>query len=145
VETCGDSWKVVKSVLIFIYTPVISISLASQAKQAKYAESKTILLAIIVLPPTVALFVPYLLLLCSKMGSDAPDSRRYLTCAGASSFALFLLCFDGCGGRGTRSSVKEMTWEGRGATDRGSVNSSWQTAISFSPFVVPLLVITTIN
>ena len=29
VETCGDSWKVVKSVLIFIYTPIISISLVS--------------------------------------------------------------------------------------------------------------------
>ena len=33
VETRGDSWKVVKRVLIFIYTPVIFISLAS--KQAK--------------------------------------------------------------------------------------------------------------
>jgi len=30
VETCGNSWKVVKSVLIFIYTLVISISLASK-------------------------------------------------------------------------------------------------------------------
>jgi len=30
VGTCGDCWKVVKSVLIFIYTPVISISLASK-------------------------------------------------------------------------------------------------------------------
>ena len=54
VETCGDSCKVVKSVFIFIYTPVISISLAS--KQAKYAENRTILLAIIILHPTVALF-----------------------------------------------------------------------------------------
>ena len=54
VEMCGDSWKVVKSVLIFIYTPVISISLAS--KQAKYAENRTILLATVIFPPTVALF-----------------------------------------------------------------------------------------
>ena len=30
VETCGDSWKVVKSVLIFIYTPAISLSLVSK-------------------------------------------------------------------------------------------------------------------
>ena len=30
VETCGESRKVVKSVLIFIYTPVISLSLASK-------------------------------------------------------------------------------------------------------------------
>ena len=29
-ETCGDSWKVVKNVLIFIYTPVISLSLANK-------------------------------------------------------------------------------------------------------------------
>jgi len=28
VETCGDSWKVVENVLIFIYTLVISPSLA---------------------------------------------------------------------------------------------------------------------
>ena len=30
VETCGDSWMVVKNVLIFIYIPVISLSLASK-------------------------------------------------------------------------------------------------------------------
>ena len=30
VETCGESRKVVKSVLIFIYTPVISFSLVSK-------------------------------------------------------------------------------------------------------------------
>ena len=30
VETCGESRKVVKSVLIFTYTPVISLSLASK-------------------------------------------------------------------------------------------------------------------
>ena len=30
VETCGESRKVVKSVLIFIYTPVISLSLVSK-------------------------------------------------------------------------------------------------------------------
>ena len=30
VETCDDSWKVVKSISIFIYSPVISISLASK-------------------------------------------------------------------------------------------------------------------
>ena len=29
-ETCGESRKVVKSILIFIYTPVISLSLASK-------------------------------------------------------------------------------------------------------------------
>ena len=33
VETCGESRKVVKSVLIFIYTPVISLSLASKFSQ----------------------------------------------------------------------------------------------------------------
>ena len=38
--------------LIFIYTPVISLSLASKPR---YAENRTILLAII-LRPTVALF-----------------------------------------------------------------------------------------
>ena len=29
-ETCGDSWKAAKSILIFIYTSVISISLAGK-------------------------------------------------------------------------------------------------------------------
>jgi len=62
VETCGDSWKVVKSVLIFTYTPVIFISLASKPK---YAENRSALLAIVTLSPTVALSVPYLLLFCS--------------------------------------------------------------------------------
>ena len=38
VETCGESWKVVKSFLIFIYTRVISLSLASKPK---YAENRT--------------------------------------------------------------------------------------------------------
>ena len=33
VETCGESRKVVKNVLIFIYTPVISLSLASKFSQ----------------------------------------------------------------------------------------------------------------
>ena len=33
VETCGESRKVVKSILIFIYTPVISPSLASKFSQ----------------------------------------------------------------------------------------------------------------
>ena len=53
VETCGESRKVAKSVLISIYTPVISLSLE---KQAKYAENRTTLLAIIIPPATVALF-----------------------------------------------------------------------------------------
>ena len=35
VETCDDSWKAVKSVFIFIYTPVISISLASKQSQVR--------------------------------------------------------------------------------------------------------------
>ena len=30
VETCEESWKVVKSILIFVYKPVISLSLASE-------------------------------------------------------------------------------------------------------------------
>jgi len=30
VETCGNSWKIMKSVLIFICTSVITISLASK-------------------------------------------------------------------------------------------------------------------
>ena len=58
VETCGDSWMVEESVLFSIYTPVISISSAS--KQS--TQNRPILLAIIILSPTVALSVPYLLL-----------------------------------------------------------------------------------
>ena len=38
VETCGNSWKVVKNILIFIHTPVISLSLASKPR---YAENRT--------------------------------------------------------------------------------------------------------
>ena len=62
VDTFGDSWKVVKRVLIFIYTPVISISLASKPS----TQNKPILLAILIFSPTVALSVPYLLLFCSQ-------------------------------------------------------------------------------
>ena len=58
VETCGDCRKVMKSVLFFIYTPVISISLASKPN----TQNRPILLAIIILPPTVAHSAPYLLL-----------------------------------------------------------------------------------
>ena len=36
VQTCGDSWKVVKSVLIFIYAPVISISLVCKLSTQKW-------------------------------------------------------------------------------------------------------------
>ena len=60
VETCGDCWMAEESVLIFIYTPVISISLASKPN----TQNRPILLAIIILPPTVALLVPYFLLFC---------------------------------------------------------------------------------
>ena len=58
VETCGDCWAVEESVLIFIYTPVISFSLVSKLS----TQNTPILLAIIILPPTAALSVPYLLL-----------------------------------------------------------------------------------
>jgi len=59
-ETCGDCWMAEESVLIFIilYTPVIPISLASKPS----TTNKPILLAIVILSPTVALSVPYLLL-----------------------------------------------------------------------------------
>jgi len=60
VETCGDCWTVEESVLIFIYTPVISISLASKPS----TQNRPILLAIIIPSPTIALLVPYLLLFC---------------------------------------------------------------------------------
>ena len=53
VETWGDCW----SVLIFIYTPVIYISLVNKPS----TQNRYILLAIIILPPTVALSVPYFL------------------------------------------------------------------------------------
>lgn len=59
VETGGDYWMAKESVLIFIYSPVIPISLASKPS----TTSKPILLAIVILSPIVAFSVPYLLLL----------------------------------------------------------------------------------
>ena len=61
VEVCGGCWTTEESVLIFIYTPVISLNLASKPS----TQNRPILLAIIILSPTVALSVPYLLLFCS--------------------------------------------------------------------------------
>ena len=49
-ETFGDFWMVGGSILIFIYTPVISISSASKPS----TTNRPILLAIINLSPTVA-------------------------------------------------------------------------------------------
>jgi len=60
VETSGDHGKAKERVLFFIYTPVIPLSLASKPSTA----NKLILLAIIILSPTVALSAPYLLLFC---------------------------------------------------------------------------------
>ena len=53
VEIGGDFWEVVKNVLIFIYTPVISLSLASKPK---YAENRT--------PCSLSSSVPLLLFWC---------------------------------------------------------------------------------
>ena len=54
VETCGDCWTA-ESVMTFIYTPVTPIALVSKSS----TTNRPILLAIIVLSPTVALSVPY--------------------------------------------------------------------------------------
>ena len=45
VETCGDSWKAVKNILIFIYTPVISISLAGRPGTQRIKLSCSLLLS----------------------------------------------------------------------------------------------------
>ena len=45
VEACGDSWKVVKSVLIFVYTLVISLSLASKPSTQRIELSYSLLLS----------------------------------------------------------------------------------------------------
>ena len=55
VKTYGDCWTAEESVLIFIYTPVISIGLVSNLS----TTNRLILLPIIVLSPTVALSMPY--------------------------------------------------------------------------------------
>jgi len=60
VETCGDCWMAEESILIFIYTPVTSISLAGKPS----TMNKPILLVVVILSPTVALSVTYLLLFC---------------------------------------------------------------------------------
>ena len=66
---CGWEWKRVvivgrlRRAFLFSYNiqlPVISISLASKPS----TQNRPILLAIITLPPTVALLVPYFLLFC---------------------------------------------------------------------------------
>jgi len=48
----GDLWKAKDSVLFFIYTPVIAVSLAS--KQAS-TTNKPKLLAIVILSPSITL------------------------------------------------------------------------------------------
>ena len=77
VETCGDCRKVMKSVLISTYTPVISISLASKPS----AQNRPILLAIIILPPTVVHSAPYLLLFCLQISTGEYRSSG-LRCMG---------------------------------------------------------------
>ena len=68
VEMCGDSWKVVKSVLIFIYTPVISISLASKPSTQR-----------IELPYSLSLFslplLPIRRRVCSYFADNCPMSE----------------------------------------------------------------------
>ena len=63
VETCSDSWMDEESVFIFIYTLAISISLVSKPS----TTNRSLLLVVIVLPPTIALFVPYLLLFLFRL------------------------------------------------------------------------------
>ena len=63
VETSGNHWKAKEGVMFFIYTPAITISLASKLG----TTNRLILLAIAILSPTVALSVPYLLLFCSSL------------------------------------------------------------------------------
>ena len=58
VEICGGCWTAEESVVIFIYIPVISISLVSELG----TTNRLILLTIVILSPTVALLVPHLLL-----------------------------------------------------------------------------------
>ena len=53
-NVCGDSWKVVNGVLIFIYTPVISLSLASKPSTLRIELSYSLSLSS--LPPTIAHF-----------------------------------------------------------------------------------------
>ena len=60
VETCVDCWMSEESILIFIHTPAITISLVTKPS----TRNRPILLAVIILPLTVALSVPYLLLFC---------------------------------------------------------------------------------
>ena len=74
VETCGDSWKVVKSVLIFICTPAISICLASKLS----TQNIPILLAIIIPPPIIAPFGAVFSLISFKLvgPSSSPRSPR---------------------------------------------------------------------
>jgi len=74
-ETCvdgsGNLWTAEGSVLFFIYTPVITISLVSKPS----TTNKPILLAIVILSPTVTLSVPYLLLLCLGAGNSRLNTR----------------------------------------------------------------------
>ena len=56
----GDCWNTEESVLFLIYTPVKTASLAS--KKVLYDEyRRPMLLAMVILPPSVALSVPYFL------------------------------------------------------------------------------------
>ena len=52
---CGNGWKTENGVLLFIYTSVITVSLATNS-----STNNLKLLAITILSPTVALLLPYL-------------------------------------------------------------------------------------
>jgi len=55
VGMCGNGWKTENGVLLFIYTSVITVSLATNS-----STNNLKLLAITILSPTVALLLPYL-------------------------------------------------------------------------------------
>ena len=64
VETCGESRKVVKSVLIFIYTPAITPSLASKFSQPRTQRIElpySLSLSPLTLLPSSVPYLPYIL------------------------------------------------------------------------------------
>ena len=66
VETCGESRKVVKSVLIFIYTPVISPSLVSKFSKPVTQRIElpySLSLSPLSLLPSSVPYLPYILLI----------------------------------------------------------------------------------
>ena len=76
VETCGDCWKAVKSLLIFIYAPVISVSLTKKPSTLRIDVSCSLSLSSLpLLPFRCRLFLLFCSCTCGRRIMEKHDHR----------------------------------------------------------------------